>query len=69
MVVWVIRQRSRRRHTRSEEGSNKVAQINIIEGILTQFHISSFQDGDKESDVPFYDEIQDVWKFPALCRF
>ena len=48
---------------------NKAAQINIIEGILTQFQISSLQDGDKESEVPFYDKIQDVWKFPALFRF
>ena len=46
--------------------SNKAAQINIIEGILTQFQISSFQDGDKENEVPFYDKNQDVWKFPAL---
>ena len=51
------------------KGEPKLLRLTFIVGILTQFQISFFQDGDKDSEVPFYDEIQDFWKFPALCRF
>ena len=46
MVVWGIKAKVKENKHQVRKRSIKAAQINIIVGRLTQFQISSFQDGD-----------------------